>query len=216
MALAYLGLGSGAIGERIKQLPLCGPAIERLLARKAKKTRTKGDRIPGLMTALVVYIFSIIRMRRFCRMLDLRRAGTLIITDRYPQTEVPGFYDGPGLSAAGTDNWLIAWLAARERRMYTWMASFRPDLVIRLNVDVDTAYARKPEHKLESLRAKVAVTPTLRFNDARIVDLDSQAPYPAVRAAALALLGDLVTRSDDRTGTSSGLAYPSRARPVIN
>lgn len=180
----YLGLGSGALGERIKRAPLVGSAVERRLARKAAQSRTAGSRIPGLPTAIVIYLFSLLRLRRFKRMLRWRQAGYVILTDRYPQTEISGFYDGPGLSAAAAGSWAVAWLAERERRLYAWMAAFRPDMVVRLNVDVDTALARKPEHKPDLIRRKVAVTPQLRFADARIVDLDATLPFPAVHAEA--------------------------------
>lgn len=180
----YLGLGSGALGERIKELPLIGPAFEQRLARKAQQTRTTGEKIPGLATALVVYLFSLARLRRFKRMLRLRRAGVAVITDRYPQIEVPGFYDGPGLSAAQPESRLVALLAREERRLYAWMASFEPSVVIRLNIDADTAHARKPDHRYELLARKVSVTPSLRFNGAAIVDVDSRASYETVRATA--------------------------------
>ena len=190
VALCYLGLGTGDIGERIKRWPLVGSAIEAKLASKAKQTRTKGKKIPGLLTALVVFGFSLARRRRFRKVLALRRRGVTVITDRYPQTEVMGFYDGPGLSAARAGGPLVAWLAARERRMYELMAGYRPDLVIRLNVDADTAYRRKPDHKLDSLIAKVAVTPLLRFGGARIVDLDSTLPYAELSTRARRLVRD--------------------------
>ena len=73
--------------------------------------------------------------------------------------------------------------------MYHWMTSTRPDVVIRLNVDADTAHARKPDHRYELLQEKVAVTQKLRFDGARIVDLDSCQPYETVRAAALQVVG---------------------------
>lgn len=190
VALCYLGLGTGDIGERIKRWPLIGPALEAKLANKAKQTRTVGKKIPGILTALVVFGFSLARQRRFRKVMALRRHGTTVITDRYPQTEVMGFYDGPGLSAAQAGGPVVAWLAARERRMYDVMASYRPDLVIRLNIDAATAYRRKPDHKLSSLVAKVAVTPGLRFNGARIVDLDSTLPYAELSRQARMLVED--------------------------
>jgi thymidylate kinase len=190
--LCYLGLRSGDIGNRIKSLKLIGPTVERFLSKKAGQARSKDSKIPDLGTALVLYGFSLLRLRRFRRMLALRRQGVIVVTDRYPQTEVAGFYDGPGLSAARAGSRLIASLAARERRMYDWMTGFLPDLVIRLNVDVDTAYARKPDHKLESLKNKVAVTPLLKFNGARILDLDSRNPYIEVRDAAFAAIDKTV------------------------
>ncbi len=196
--LCYLGLGSGAIGDRLKRLPVIGAALEKRLARKARQTRTRGHKIPGLPTAIVVYLFSIARLRRFRRMLALRRAGVTVITDRYPQVDVPGFYDGPGLSAGRPGSWMVAALARRERRIYDWMASFRPDVVIRLNVDADTAYARKPDHGYELLRQKVSVTPGLRFGGARIVDLDSREPYGTVRAAVARVVSGTLGDGDAR------------------
>jgi thymidylate kinase len=194
--VCYLGLGSGELGNRISRWPLIGPAIERKLARKAQQTRTKDKTIPGLFTALVVFGFSLLRLRRFRHVLALRRRGVTVITDRYPQTEVVGFYDGPGLSAARAGSPLVAWLAARERRMYEYMASYRPDIVLRLNVDAETALRRKPDHKPALLAEKVRVTPLLRFHGARIVDLDATADYAKVRNQAFARVRPILSRAD--------------------
>ena len=183
---AYLGLGSGAIGLRIKRFPLIGPVLEAALASRGTKARTEGEKIPGLPTALVIYGFSLLRRRRFRRVLALRERGVTVVTDRYPQVEVPGFYDGPGLSAARSGSRAVGWLAARERRMYDWMVSHRPTLVLRLAIDAETAHARKPDHDLALLRQKVAVTPSLLFSGAPIVELDARAPYAEVRRRALA------------------------------
>ena len=77
-------------------------------------------------------------------------------------------------------------LARREQRLYQWMASYRPALLIRLNIDADTAHARKPDHKLASLRIKTAVFPKIEFRGAKILEIDSCEPYPQVLEAALA------------------------------
>lgn len=186
VANAYLGLGSGTLGLRIRGLPFVGPAIEHRLSSKAKRTRTEGERIPGLATALVVYGFSLVRRRRFAGVLAQRRAGVTVITDRYPQVDVPGFYDGPGLSAATAGSAAVARLAARERAMYADMASHRPTLVIRLDVDLATAHARKPDHDPALLALKIAVTPRLTFAGAPLVAIDARQPYATVREQALA------------------------------
>lgn len=192
----YLGLGSGELGNRIKRWPLIGPALERRLARKADQTRDRRQKIPGLATALVVFGFSLLRARRFRRMLALRRRGVTVITDRYPQTEVLGFYDGPGLSAARAGGPVVAWLAARERRLYGWMAEHRPDIVLRLNVDAATALRRKPDHKAHLLDAKVEATALLRFRGARMVDIDATARYADVRERALAQIWPVLATVD--------------------
>lgn len=184
----YLGLGTGDLGRRIGQLPLIGPAVERYLTGKAKKTHSKHGKIPGPVTALAVFAFSLARYRRFRTALRARAHGIRMVTDRYPQAEVPGAFDGPGLSSARAGSPFVAWLARKERALYDRMAAARPTLVVRLNVDADTALARKPDHPRALLEKKIAVVPTLRFNGAPIVDIDATRPYAEVRDTVLALL----------------------------
>ncbi len=187
---AHLGLKSGDLGRKIKSFRFGGTVAEAYLSRKAAQARRKEERIPGPFTALVIYVLSLFRMTRFKRMLARRREGVTIVTDRYPQIEVPGFYDGPGLSAARADGWFVRWLQRREFRKYAWMASHRPDLVIRLNVDLDTAYARKPDHEIDQLRDKIAATPQLNFGGAPIFDIDSNQPLDDVIRSAREAIGD--------------------------
>lgn len=185
---SYLGLGTGAIGLKIKGWPLIGPALERRLAAKAKQARTVGAKVPGIFTALTIYIFSRLRARRFTKMLSTRQCVGLVICDRYPQVEVPGFYDGPGLSAASPKGILTAWIAKRERALYLKMVQHRPALVIRLNVDAQTALLRKPDHIPYLIRQKVEATALLKFNGARIVDVDASQPLMKVQAQCLLLV----------------------------
>jgi hypothetical protein len=52
--------------------------------------------------------------------------------------------------------------------------------VIRLNVDFQTAFARKPDHKPDLLRQKIEATPRLTFGGAELVELDSTRPLDEV------------------------------------
>jgi thymidylate kinase len=182
----YLGLGSGAMGNRIKAWPIIGPMLEGALSKRADQARNPDDKIPGILTALVLFRLSLKRRAQFDRLLALRQKGITVVTDRYPQIEVPGFYDGPGLSAARAEGWLISKLAAKERAIYQRMASFVPTLVIRLNIDAETALARKPDHARALIERKVEATPQLSFNGAPIVDLDAKMDYAEERALAIA------------------------------
>ncbi len=182
----YLGLVSGEMGEKIKQLPLIGVRLEAHLAQKAQRAQDRKHRLPGTGTGLVMYILSLWRARQFRRLIALSRRGVTVITDRYPQAEIAGFrYDGPALPGSGSENWLIRRLAAREQRLYERMASHLPALVIRLNIDAETAAARKPDHDLDELRDKISVAPRLRFNGARIVEVDARLPYEQVLGEVL-------------------------------
>jgi thymidylate kinase len=191
----YLGQSSGNILIWVRELPLIGPAIGRYLVRRSTRAHAKDDKpaSPDITTALVIYLLSRWRHHKFRRMLGLCRRGMLVITDRYPQAEVPGFYfDGPGLAITPDTKGFVRWLAIRELRLYQKMASHVPSLIIRLNVDAETAHARKPDHKLKMLRDKVRVIPTLAFNGAQILDLDGQAPYAQVLQQALKATSDIL------------------------
>lgn len=182
----YLGLVSGEMGDKIKRLPLIGRRLEHYLANKARRAQDRRQQLPGTGTAIVMYLLSIWRTRQFRKMVALSQRGVVVIADRYPQAEIPGFnYDGPGLPDAGCDTWIVRKLAVREIKRYRWMASHLPSLVIRLNIDLGTALARKPDHRADEIADKIAVAPRLRFNGAHIVDIDARVPYAQVLDTAL-------------------------------
>jgi hypothetical protein len=189
----YLGQSSGRIGEWIHTLPLIGPSFGRYLLGKSERVHDQPSAPPGNVTALVIYMLSRWRAHKFRRMLAMCRRSVLVVTDRYPQVEMPGFlFDGPQLAKTKGGNWWVRTLRAREHRLYEWMAAGVPLLVIRLNVDAETAHARKPDHALARLREKIAAWPSLTFNGASILDLDAKEEPDAVldtslRAARAAL-----------------------------
>lgn len=176
--LHHLGKQSGNIGRAIARWPMIGGRLDRAIVRQAGGAKRSSG--PNAFTAIVIYTLSMRRVLRFRRMLADRERGIAILADRFPQTAVPGPMDGIGLSKA--QDGLAGLLAKRERAQYTWMEQYRPDLVIRLNVDLPTALARKPDHRPSSLAAKIADVPHLTFGGARIVDLDSTRPLSEVIA----------------------------------
>lgn len=185
----YLGLGTGDFGRRIAQWPLMGALVSRYLSNKALKAHDgRSKHLPGVATALVMVGLSLARLRRFRKALADRRNGIQVITDRYPQAEIAGSFDGPGLNWTRTGSAMVEYLARREHGLYQEMAKFRPTVVIRLNVDIDTALARKADHERALLEKKIAIVPTLHFAGAPIIDIDATRPYGEVLASVLAVL----------------------------
>lgn len=183
----YLGLGSGEQGRRIGRWPLIGPPLHRFLDGIADRLREPGEPIPGVLAARYALNKSRKRRAKFDQLLTQRRAGKVIVTDRYPQIEVPGLHDGPILAGRATIPRLAA-MQAEERALYAEMAAYKPTLVIRLHVDVDTVMARKPDHDRALISRKVETVPLLTFNGAPIVDIDATMPYEeelAIAAAAV-------------------------------
>ncbi|MCI4592087.1 nucleoside triphosphate hydrolase [Sphingobium sp. BYY-5] len=185
--ICHLGKQSGNIGRRIARLPLLGRRLDKSIHAKAQKAQAGQG--PGLMAALVIYLFSMRRVYRFHRMMRLRREGYAIIADRFPQVGIPGPMDGLGLANARQSG-LIGMIARSERQRYEAMVANKPDLVLRLNVSLDVAVARKPDHRFSSLARKIADVPRLTFEGAPIVELDAEQPLEQVLAQAKAAIGD--------------------------
>lgn len=191
--MCHLGKQSGNLGRAIGRLPFVGRAADRKITGKA--ARAHDDTGPGALTAIVIYALSMRRVRRFRRMLAVRRRGITVISDRFPQTAVPGPMDGPGLFAPNPASAVARFLGRRELAHYRWMERHPPDLVIRLNVDLATAVARKPDHRYASLQAKVAAVPRLTFDGAPIVDIDATLPLDEVVARARTAIGAMLART---------------------
>lgn len=182
----YLGLISGEDGNKIKRLPFIGLWLERYLATRSSKQQNMTTRAPAFWVALIMYGFSLLRRAKLRRVLQLAQQGVLVISDRYPQSEISGFhYDGPGIGVERVTSGLMARLAQRENRLYQQMALYRPALVIRLGVDINTAFSRKPDHDYDELRDKISVMEKINYNDATIIELDARAPYGDVLDKAL-------------------------------
>lgn len=175
----HLGKQAGNVGRAAAQLPLIGHMIGRKIETDTKKVRSKSSKMK-MLPSLVISVFVVRRLLRFRRMLAFRRQGLIVLTDRYPQSQIPGAYDGPAFPENKRGNPLITWLAGREKKAFQWMSEHKPDLVIKLNVDLAVACARKPDHSPEALARKVETTAKLNFMGAHIVDINANQPLDEV------------------------------------
>jgi len=189
----HLGKKTGHWGRAIARLPLMGKRLDRKIVKTTHSARAQGR--VGPLSAVVVFALSMRRVLKFRRMLRVRRTGAIIVTDRYPQVAVPGPMDGPGLFLSPRDSLVARVLGRLEHRLYAWMASHPPDLVIRLNIDLQTAIDRKPDHRASSLERKVADVPRLKFVGSRVIDLDGTQPLESVIRTAKAAVADLMPSS---------------------
>lgn len=123
----YLGLLSGEDGDKIKRLPLVGVWLERRLAAKSSKTQSMKTKSPALWAAVIMYCFSLRRMANLRKVQRLAQSGVLVVSDRFPQAEISGFYyDGPGIGVERATGKISMFLAQRERCLYQQMAQYRP------------------------------------------------------------------------------------------
>lgn len=137
-----------------------------------------------------LWAWSIYREKR-SRLRRARRArgqGRIVICDRYPQSQVMGFTDGPLLSDwVEHRHWIPRTLARREAAVYRKAANYPPDLVLRLVAPTEVAWQRKPERSLAALERRVQAIRALRFPPrTRIVEIDAAQPLDRVILAVKA------------------------------
>ena len=116
------------------------------------------------------------------RAAELRRQGTLVVCDRYPQVQVPGCIDGPLLADwRSSTNRIKRRLAEQEAVAYEEAAASPPDVVIRLGVDDCDAAAARPDHDAADLQRRRTIVQELQFDaPGGVVDIDSGQPLADV------------------------------------
>lgn len=186
----HLGKQAGNVGRAVVKLPLMGKSLGKTIERNKVKTAKK---LPGPVPALVIMSFVLRRLLRFRHMLACRRRGLIVLTDRFPQVQIPGAYDGTVFPAEAKGSRFVSWLAELERTAFHWMASHQPDLVIKLNVDLNVACARKPDHRRDALAKKIAITPQLTFGGAKLVDIDANQSLEEVLMDAEKAIAEFMT-----------------------
>lgn len=173
----YLGLLSGEDGDKIKRLPLVGVWLERRLAAKSSKTQSMKTKSPALWAAVIMYCFSLRRMANLRKVQRLAQSGVLVVSDRFPQAEISGFYyDGPGIGVERATGKISMFLAQRERRLYQQMAQYRPELIIRLGIDIETAISASLTMTMPSCRTKSASCRRLAITAQKFLRLIPERP----------------------------------------
>lgn len=132
-----------------------------------------------------IWAFSVV-CERLVRLRMIRKArlcGIVVVADRYPQCQQSDYLDGPLMSSWSNSG------AALMRRLSKWEHSVyasaqqgasAPDMVLRLNIDVETALRRKPGKK-EDIDKRVRAVSALTFPaSTKIVDLSAQEKFEEV------------------------------------
>lgn len=128
---------------------------------------------------LIGKFYYVILIHRKVAMLQLarkmRRQGSVILCDRFPQQEIPGMNDGPNLSSSFNH-----WASALERQQFRQARSVGADLVFRLQVSPETAARRKPEHNYNQIKVKSENMKHILFPGAVVIDIDAEQSYAQV------------------------------------
>jgi len=134
--------------------------------------------------ARLVWVLSLARERRR-RAQQARRAkgrGMIVLSDRLPQSQFPGWNDGPRLTRwLEAGSWLRRIAARWEQAAFALAELSPPDLVVKLQVSPEVASRRKPETPQEQLRTGIDMVRRLQFPaTTRVLELDAEQPLEQV------------------------------------
>jgi len=106
--------------------------------------------------------------------------GMVVVTDRYPQGENIHYNDGPQLHRS---RWSPDWLRRYEARAYALAGRMPPDLVIKLDVEPETAARRETDMSPAVIAERIAAVRQLAFPGARVVLVNAEQPLAEVLRA---------------------------------
>lgn len=112
------------------------------------------------------------RKRKLRTIWRAKKRGWIIVTDRYPQTQIMDYNDGPKL---GKFNFPGSSLLKKwEHNCYKLADKYKPDLVVKLFAEPKILKERRPEMSLEELINKQEGILSLTFNsDSKVIKVDS-------------------------------------------
>lgn len=126
-----------------------------------------------------------------------RMRGEIVICDRYPQTSVMGYNDGPKLySQIESSNGILRRLANYEYSCYKLAEKIPPDLVIKLTGSLDTLHTRRPEMTREEIEKKQNGILALQFTaPCETVSLDIEQPVDKIKGAILDAISQRISKN---------------------
>lgn len=164
----YLGSGDGSSSLLRKPMKLVakkvggkgvGHAVEKEYANSqgTKKKVSMKARLYSIAKVIWATTLANEKKKKLREITKARNAGMLVLIDRYPQTEIAGYSDGPLLTRyLEKGHGFLYRMAKKELAIYQSAYTNPPDLTLKLMVPTEVAIARKPEMTAEEIDNKKA------------------------------------------------------------
>lgn len=179
----YFGTGGGRPSMLLLPFKLMVPLITRCFVTKPKGSShgNVSSRPAGPVYSVLLTTWAgVLAVEKRSKLLAARRGaerGLVVLADRYPQNEDPGYNDGPLLPRL---NRVPQGLHRFEASAYALARDLPPDLVIKLVVTPQTAARREPEMDPTVIGNRIEAARRLTFPGARVVSLDAEQPLEDV------------------------------------
>lgn len=132
--------------------------------------KSKGSSLGSLFSVVWALALALEKRSKIFIAERLRRSGMIVICDRYPQTSVQGYNDGPLLGGlAKSRNPVLRWISCWERYCYKLSEKYPPDIVIKLIGTPEVLASRRPNMSLDYIVQKQQGIQRLNYSDKTIV-----------------------------------------------
>lgn len=189
-------LGSGRSGASWYRKIVFAMFGSRAAQKRYKQGRGKGpdrdgeERLPWyyLVWQLLVNYDKRKNMRRA---ISARANGALVLSDRWPQSQVPGILDGSKLLGRKQMSPLARYVGKLEKELVQLAEMVQPDVLLRFRVSPEIARRRKPGELSEREAETYAqLLDEIEWKAKKIVDIDADAPIEAVDRQIRAAIWD--------------------------
>ena len=179
----YFGTGEGRPSLLLLPLKLAVPLFTRLFPRKPRGSShgAVSREAPGRLYGVLLAVWStVLALEKRSKLLAAHRGsarGLVVVADRYPQDEDPGYNDGPLLPRLPR---VPRWLRRFEAGAYALARTLPPDLVIKLDAPPELLAQREPDMDRGVIRERAEALRRLGFPGAQVVRVDAAQPLPDV------------------------------------
>ncbi|WP_279122474.1 hypothetical protein [Holdemania filiformis] len=160
----YLGSGDGsssllrkpmkAVAKKVGGKGL-GDKVEKEYEGKSNKISIKA-RLYSFAKIIWALTLAVEKKKKIKKITKARNSGMLVLIDRYPQIDFPGYSDGPLLDKyLSNQKGILYKIALFEKGIYEFAQINKPDLALKLIVSPEIAIDRKPEMTKEQIDAKI-------------------------------------------------------------
>ena len=198
VAAIYFGSGDGSCSWFRRPMKLVAQRVGgRGLGHSVEKEYRGGGRVSmksrAYSAAKVLWAVSLAREKekKLRQMVRARNNGMLVLTDRYPQSNMPGYSDGPLLSRYKEAGGILRRLYEWETDIYRSASVNPPDLTIKLMVPTEVAISRKPEMTQEEIEAKKHAVMEMDISE-HVVVIDTSRPFGITRGEVMKEIWNLI------------------------
>jgi len=134
------------------------------------------SKLRTILKAMVFVYIAKNKMKTLQKASKMSMKGTIVLLDRYPQTQFFGINDGRNIrynNEPGMYGSIIHRLSKVEEKLFSRMQEIHPDIVFKLNVDPSIAIQRKPDHDFNHIKTKVDIVSKLSFKNSIVYEINA-------------------------------------------